>query len=319
MENQTEMWQTEVNGQIYETSFEELTQWIAEGSLLPQDKVRRGNLRWLEANKVPALHRFFNAKELGVQPPPIISTTNLQTAEEIPQAQTFNVSQSPPFVAQPLNFTEPPPPQFYQELKPETSLNLCAIHTDAKAEYHCETCTNYFCRACPVQNICPMCGAKCKALEIPFEPQTVFTPQVNQQNAQANPVNEEVKKGANWFYWIAGLSVINSLIMLSGTNWAFAMGLGITQIFDAIADAIVLETGAAGVRYFVFGVDLVICGFFVLLGFFAGKAKKWAFVIGLVIYSLDGLLYLLSFSILGIIIHVLGIYGISKGLSACKK
>lgn len=59
MENQTEMWQTEVNGQIYETSFEELTKWIAEGSLLPQDKVRRGNLRWLEANKVPALHRFF--------------------------------------------------------------------------------------------------------------------------------------------------------------------------------------------------------------------------------------------------------------------
>ena len=53
MENTSELWQAEVNGQIYEASFEELAQWIQEGALLPQDKVRRGNLRWIEAQKVP--------------------------------------------------------------------------------------------------------------------------------------------------------------------------------------------------------------------------------------------------------------------------
>jgi hypothetical protein len=67
--NPNEIWQVDVNGQIYEASFAELTEWINEGSLLPGDRVRRGNLRWLDAIKVPALYGFFNAKELGIAPP----------------------------------------------------------------------------------------------------------------------------------------------------------------------------------------------------------------------------------------------------------
>ena len=73
--NATEIWQVEVNGQIYEANLEELAQWIDEGALLPADKIRRGNLRWLEAGKVPLLHNFFNAKQLG-QRMPIVATVN---------------------------------------------------------------------------------------------------------------------------------------------------------------------------------------------------------------------------------------------------
>ena len=64
-----EIWQVEVNGIQYEASFEELTQWVAEGALQPQDKVRRGNLRWIEAGKVPLLYGSFNAKQLDIPPP----------------------------------------------------------------------------------------------------------------------------------------------------------------------------------------------------------------------------------------------------------
>jgi hypothetical protein len=60
--NQQEIWQVEVQGQIYEANFEELTVWIAEGALLREDKVRRGNLRWLEAGKIPALYGFFRRR-----------------------------------------------------------------------------------------------------------------------------------------------------------------------------------------------------------------------------------------------------------------
>jgi hypothetical protein len=90
--NPNEIWQVEVNGQIYETNLAEMTQWIAEGSLLPQDKVRRGNLRWLDAIKVPALYGFFNAKELGIAPPPLPPvTTSTNTEAAVPAAETVQV------------------------------------------------------------------------------------------------------------------------------------------------------------------------------------------------------------------------------------
>src|SRR5690348_11638077 len=60
-----EYWQVEVNGQVYDAQFEELATWINDGALQPEDKVRRANLRWIEAQKVPALLRFFNAKVNG--------------------------------------------------------------------------------------------------------------------------------------------------------------------------------------------------------------------------------------------------------------
>ena len=44
-----------------------------------------------------------------------------------------------------------------------------------------------------------------------------------------------VKRGANWFYWIAGLSVVNSIMFIAGANFQFVVGLGVTQIINALA------------------------------------------------------------------------------------
>lgn len=57
-------WQVEVQGQIYVADFEELKQWIAEGAVLPSDRVKRGELRWLAAEKVPELHILLIGKIL---------------------------------------------------------------------------------------------------------------------------------------------------------------------------------------------------------------------------------------------------------------
>lgn len=94
MTNASEVWQVEANGQIYETNFAELAEWIGEGSLLPEDKVRRGNLRWLTAGKVPLLSEFFNAKELGI-PAPLLPTSNdaAQSAENLPPPENFDYPQ----------------------------------------------------------------------------------------------------------------------------------------------------------------------------------------------------------------------------------
>lgn len=317
MNNSNEIWQVDAGGQIYETSFEEMTNWIAEGSLLPQDKVRRGNLRWIEAQKVPSLYGFFNAKELGTAPP-IVTTTSGHSGEESQQVQNFSVNSFPP----PQNFNEPPPPQLYQELTPQVSNNFCAIHNDAKAEYHCETCTNYFCRACPNHHICPMCGAMCKALNFPAVQPTAFKPQPTIQPIQDNLIDPDVRKGAHWFYWKAALTVVNSFIGLTGTFWAFFLGLGITQIFQGIAIGVNEEMGTSGVNAIsgvAFVLSLICAGFVLFLGFQAAKAKKWAFILGIVIFSFDALLYLITLSIFGVIIHGIAIFMLAKGLSACKK
>ena len=86
--NPNEIWQVDVGGQVYEASFAELTQWVTEGSLLPQDKVRRGNLRWLDAIKVPALYGFFNAKELGIAPPVLPIMISIDTEAAAPASET---------------------------------------------------------------------------------------------------------------------------------------------------------------------------------------------------------------------------------------
>src|SRR5512138_3090367 len=52
--------------------------------------------------------------------------------------------------------------------------------------------------------------------------------------AELMALDARIKSGAAWFYWIAGLSLINSVAALSGSKWGFILGLGITQVFDAI-------------------------------------------------------------------------------------
>jgi hypothetical protein len=317
MENSNEIWQTEVNGQIYETNFEGLTQWIAEGSLLPQDRVRRGNLRWIEAQKVPALYGFFNAKQLGMVSPVVTTTTDGQMPPNSPPPPvTFN--QFPPPAP---TFNTPPPPNFYQELNQPTESNLCAVHADAKASYHCETCANYFCKACPMNNTCPMCGAMCKALNLP-PPAPAFTPQPYAQNYnQTERIPDEVLAAGNWLYWKSALTVINSFIMLTGTLWAFFLGLSITQIFHGIAIGITDEIGEGGRMFhgIALVLSLICAGFVAMLAYFGRKGKRWALILGLIIFCFDAFLYLITFSIFGVILHIIAIVMIAKGIGAAKK
>lgn len=130
--------------------------------------------------------------------------------------------------------------------------------------------------------------------------------------------------GANWFFWIAALSLVNSIISLFYGNWSFSLGLGVTQIFDAAA-----RDAGEWLKIAVFLLDLVVVGLFVLFGYFARKGNMMAFITGLILYVLDSVLffftgkigdfYLLSGAILGVIIHAVAIYFIFSGLLAARK
>lgn len=314
MEKLDEIWQTSVNGQIYETDFSGLVAWIAEGSLQPQDKVRKGNLQWTEADNVPALHRFFNAMQLE-SANQIVTSINAQNSVSLPQAQNFNVNSTQPVIQ---NFQTPPPPTFYNDLTPETESNFCVVHTYASAKYQCEKCESYFCKACPKDGICPMCRSTCKDIEVQIEPQAIL-PQVNATETVS--IDEDIKRNSYWFHWKAGFTLINSILILAGIDWQFFIGLTIPQFLHGFLIGITeLEPDANLVPFHlvVFLVALIGSGLTSFFGYKAGQGKKWAFILGIVIFAFDGILYLLTLSVFGILIHGYAIYLLSKGYSGCN-
>ncbi len=124
-------------------------------------------------------------------------------------------------------------------------------------------------------------------------------------------LENQITSGASWFFWIAGLSVINAIILLAGGSWNFLIGLGITQLISALGS----ESVFAG-KAIILLVNLIIAGFFILFGAFGRKHAAWAFIAGIVVYALDGLLFLLVKDFVSIGFHVFALFFIVRGLTS---
>jgi hypothetical protein len=59
-----QIWLVEINGRVHEANLDEVKQWIAEGIVLPDHKVKYGNMRWLEAGKLPHFKSVFNQSQI---------------------------------------------------------------------------------------------------------------------------------------------------------------------------------------------------------------------------------------------------------------
>jgi hypothetical protein len=127
-------------------------------------------------------------------------------------------------------------------------------------------------------------------------------------------LQQRSKSGANWFYWIAGLSVVNTIAAVSGTSWRFILGLGITQVADAVAH----EVGGVGTIAAIV-IDAIAIGFFILMGKFAGDAKKWAFILGMAAFGIDGVVSLLFQDFIGAAFHAYALFCIYRGFAAVNE
>lgn len=120
----------------------------------------------------------------------------------------------------------------------------------------------------------------------------------------------DIRSSAHWFFWIAGLSIINTLITaFSSSDISFLAGLGITQLING------LITGLYGENNMLVAViNLLIAGIFIFIGIKARQAIKSAFIIGLILYGLDALIFL-GFGIwLPFLFHCFVSYMIFKGM-----
>ncbi len=134
--------------------------------------------------------------------------------------------------------------------------------------------------------------------------------------------NQQVKSGASWFYWIAGLSIINTLIANFGGEMTFIVGLGITQFVDGLFMAIFGDAvGMArtiGMAVMV-AFDLFFAGLFIFFGVKAAQGKRWAFLVGMFLYTLDSFIYFMVQDWFGFGFHVFALVMMFIGFRAIGK
>ncbi len=126
--------------------------------------------------------------------------------------------------------------------------------------------------------------------------------------AKATP---RVQSSARWFWWIAGLSAINSLVVhTGGGEFTFVLGLAVTQI----GDAVFRETPAFALVF-----DALALGFFVAIGAMAIRGHLWAFVVGGVVYLADAAVFAFFGDWLPVGFHGYALYCIFIGGQALRE
>lgn len=126
----------------------------------------------------------------------------------------------------------------------------------------------------------------------------------------AAPISPVVVAAARWFWWIAGLSLVNMVLLRSGTNTELVVGLGVTMFSD-VAFGVNNPMGL--------GIAAAALGFFVLMGWQAQRGRSWAFYVGIAAYALDALVYVNIQDWMPVAFHGLVIYFISRGVMALRK
>ena len=134
-------------------------------------------------------------------------------------------------------------------------------------------------------------------------------------DAVANEYRQQSISGARWFFWVAGLSIINSIIIMNDGNWAFLAGLAITEVISGFAVGLSAELGTS-VTIIAFVLDVLVAGVFAMFGWFAQKGHTWAFIVGLIFYVLDGLIFVVFQEWLSVAFHGFVVYCLIRGLMA---
>jgi hypothetical protein len=146
-----------------------------------------------------------------------------------------------------------------------------------------------------------------------FAPSTIAPPAIGPTAATGEAKPEaaasigQMKSGASWFYWVAVLSLVNSVAPVR-----FIFGLGITQVIDGLANNGTYGKGIALL------LNLLAAGVLVLFGVFGSKGHSWAFLVGMILFALDGVIFLLKQDWIGVGFHAFVLFCLFRGFTACR-
>jgi hypothetical protein len=123
-----------------------------------------------------------------------------------------------------------------------------------------------------------------------------------------------IRSGSSWFYWVAALSAINSVAAISGSDWRFILGAGLTEVFNVIGNQI----GGAGLIVAIV-LNVLFLGSLVLFGWFGGKGYLWAFIVGMLVWAGDSVIFLLVGDWIGVAFHAFVLYCLFAGFQAARE
>lgn len=126
----------------------------------------------------------------------------------------------------------------------------------------------------------------------------------------------DMRSGANWFYFIAALSVLNWLSVAFGGTINSPVGLGATQVADRM---LAVPGTATDVPWAALGITLVTAAIFVGLGYLSRRGSDIAFILGMFLYVVDAMLSLGLREFFGFSFHLLALFFMFKGLLASRK
>lgn len=127
--------------------------------------------------------------------------------------------------------------------------------------------------------------------------------------------------GANWFFWIAALSLVNTIVAHSGGDRHFIVGLAVTFLVDLIGREIVKDhpESASVVLAIAVGFSLFVDAFVVLFGVISRQRWLWVYGIGMFMYLLDGILYALLGDFLSAGFHVYALLSMFQGFKSYQE
>lgn len=126
---------------------------------------------------------------------------------------------------------------------------------------------------------------------------------------------QNIHKGANWFYWIVGLSLVNVALSVFGADVHFIIGLGYAEVAAGI---MLLEGEGVLIKVIGAALALIVLSGFMFIGRKAHKPSKGWFMAGIILYGLDTLIYLYVTDILPALFHLYVLYNLVMGYRAIE-
>ena len=130
-----------------------------------------------------------------------------------------------------------------------------------------------------------------------------------------------VRRSAHWFWWIAGLSLLNSIAAIFQSKYSMALGLGITQLFDALfyyAEDGTVQSVSTAMHVVHFVLVMVPITLFYFLGRWSANGNRGAWLAGMLLFLLDGGIFLLAADWIGVGIHAFVLFMLWGGLGMLK-
>ncbi len=188
------------------------------------------------------------------------------------------------------------------------------------------TCPQCNAKNLTTKEVCGRCGASLRSpavaslqTDVPEGDQAEKPNPILQ--AQMQILQSRVKAGANWYYAIALLSLVNAVIFMTGNYRYAVIGLGLTPWIDSLSAQLIKNNPQLTILIQAFDLllNILAAGVFAWFGYQAHKRRKWAYPLGMSVYLLDGILFLLAQDLLGFGFHLFGLFGLYQGMRAMQE